>query len=101
MLPGALRVFSSAFERRTGPTNVAIPSYVISLGNVCFFGWTRLGAIVVDTGNPAYSNPDGVLFDKNQSTGLAYPEAADGTILDLADLVLYQKGPCFILRRPI
>ena len=69
-----------AFAWCSGLTNVTIPSSVTNLAaNDAFYGCTSLAAINVDGANPSYSSVNGVLFDKNQSTLLAYPEGEVGS----------------------
>ncbi len=67
-----------AFSDCTRLTSVTIPNSVISIGNWTFYGCTRLKAITVDALNPAYASVAGVLFDRSQSTLLAYPGGKAG-----------------------
>ena len=53
-------------------TSVTVPSNVISLGNYVF-GGPSMTSITVDPANPFYSSTDGILFNKDQTTLLEYP----------------------------
>jgi hypothetical protein len=67
-----------AFNGCSALTNVTIPSSVTAIGDLVFGFCFSLTNISVDALNPAYSAPDGVLFDKNRTTLLAYPGAGPG-----------------------
>ena len=62
-----------AFYYCTRLTNIAIGKSVTSIGGMTCVGCSMLTAITVDTNNPAYSNVDGVLFDKKKATLVEYP----------------------------
>ena len=68
---------NGAFTDCTRLTNVTIPSSVTS-GAGTFVGCTSLTAIMVDASNSFYSSVAGVLFDKNQTTLIEYPEGLAG-----------------------
>jgi hypothetical protein len=56
--------------------SISIPGSVTNIGEGAFTGGSiKLTTINVDTNNPAYISVDGVLFDRNQTTLLAYPLA--------------------------
>ena len=55
-------------------TELTIPEGVTSLGEEIFHGFTGLRKITVDKDNKNYSSVDGVLFDKEQSTLIFFPE---------------------------
>ncbi len=54
-------------------TNIAIGSGVVTIGQSAFEFCPRLTAITVQPNNPAYSTTAGVLFDRCQTTLIAYP----------------------------
>jgi hypothetical protein len=56
-------------------TNVVIPSGVMNIGTNPFNSCPNLVSIDVDRDNPAYMSADGVLFNKDQTTLVAYPLA--------------------------
>lgn len=55
-------------------TELTIPEGVTYLGEEIFHGFTGLRKITVDKDNKNYSSVDGVLFDKEQSTLIFFPE---------------------------
>ncbi len=61
------------FSHCTSLTNVTIGNSVTSIGDWAFDFCASLTAITVDTNNPAYSSLAGVLFNKSQTTLIAYP----------------------------
>ena len=71
-----------AFYDCTSLTSVTIPHSVTSIGGWAFQYCTNLGAITVDVLNSVYSSVAGVLFDRSQTTLIAYPggKAGDYTI---------------------
>lgn len=63
-----------AFHYCTSLTSVAIPNSVTNIGEIAFNGCYSLTAITADALNPVYSSLDGVLFNKDQSLLIKYPE---------------------------
>ena len=68
-----------AFYGCTSLTSVTIPDSVTSIGGGAFENCTSLTNITVGAGNPAYSSANGVLFDKNQTTLIQYPDGLGGS----------------------
>ena len=68
-----------AFEYCYNLTNVTIGNSVNNIGEAAFGGCTSLTAITVDTQNSVYSSMNGVLFDENQITLIAYPGGITGS----------------------
>ncbi|WP_273319463.1 leucine-rich repeat protein [Vallitalea guaymasensis] len=64
----------SAFQQCSGITSISIPSTITSLGDNVFERCTSLQSINVDTNNNEYKSIDGVLFTKDGSKLIRYPE---------------------------
>jgi len=64
---------SGAFLGCTGLTSVTIPNSVTSIGGGAFSGCTGLIQIIVDSNNSKYTSLDGVLFNENRTSLIAYP----------------------------
>ena len=74
---GVTNIGDCAFGNCNHLTTVTIPSSVTGMERA-FLDCTSLTAITVDALNPSYSNVDGVLFDKNQTTLIEYPGGKAG-----------------------
>jgi len=65
----------------SGVTNVIIPDTVTNIGNSAysaFYNCQQLATITVAPLNPAFSSLDGVLFNKNQSVLVKFPQGKAG-----------------------
>lgn len=60
-------------------TNVVIGAGVISIGEGAFVNSTQMTGFAVDTNNSWFTSVDGVLFNKDQTTLIAYPGARSGS----------------------
>ncbi len=60
-------------------TSVTIPDGVTSIGNGAFSYCSKLTEIKVATGNTAYSDINGVLFDKDKTALIRYPQGKTET----------------------
>jgi len=58
-------------------TGITIPNTVTSIVGSAFSGCYNLNAINVSAANIAYSSTDGVLYNKNKTTLVAYPSVKD------------------------
>jgi hypothetical protein len=67
-----------AFYRCSSLTRVIILARDMSIGDGAFRGCSSLSAFTVDSGNPAYSSQDGVLFNNTKTTLIAYPWGKSG-----------------------
>ena len=63
----------SAFNG-TALTTITIPASVTSIGEFAFINCPALTAIAVDEGNSVYKSVDGVLFSKDVSTLICFPD---------------------------
>lgn len=74
---------------------IHIPASVTDIGTWAFAGCSNLTAIEVDSSNPAYTSRQGVLFDKQVSTLIAFPGCAEGdydvpaTVTKIGDAAFY------------
>jgi len=75
---GLASLGNGAFEG-CGLTTVAIPDSVTNIGDSAFNDCFSLSAIKVDGANLFYSDLDGVLFDKERTTLLQYPNGHAST----------------------
>ena len=66
-------LFCTSFE------SVAIPKSVTEIGSGVFDGCISLSEITVDVDNPDYTSIDGVLYNKDVSRMIAYPEGKKET----------------------
>ena len=76
---GVATIGAGAFAGCVSLTNVTIPGSVTSIGAGPFEGCASLNAIWVDPLNSFYSDLDGVLFDKRETTLLEYPAGRTGS----------------------
>jgi hypothetical protein len=70
---------SQAFQLKTSLTSVTIPNSVTSIGDFAFYNCTSLTSLTVDAANPNYSSMAGVLFNKNQTSLIQYPQGKTGS----------------------
>ncbi len=67
---------AAVFQGFTGITSIVIPDSVISIDSSGFGGCTSLAEITVSPDNKNYSSVDGVLFNKDMTILVRYPEGA-------------------------
>lgn len=77
-LPSGLTNIGTQAFIEDGLTNVFIPASVLSIGDQAFKSCRDMTAIDVDPLNPVYSSRDGVLFNHDQTTLLAFPQGRTG-----------------------
>ena len=70
---------SGAFENCTSLVSVKIPDTVEYIDSNVFCGCSALKSIEVDANNSEYSSENGVLFNKNKDTIVAYPMGKEDT----------------------
>ena len=76
-----------AFYGCTSLESVTIPDSVTEIDKYAFYYCTSLSSINVDGGNAKYLSIDGVLFDKEARTLLAYPEGKKDSVYSIPDSV--------------
>ena len=81
VIPESVISIGAGAFRGCGLTDVTIPGSVTSIG-VNAFG-VRLRNIFVNEKNEAYASVDGVLFNKNHTTLVAYPTGKGKTVYDI------------------
>ncbi len=59
--------------------SITIPASVEHIGTYCFDGTEAMTEFIVDVDNTAYTAVDGVLYTKDYSTLIKYPEAKEGS----------------------
>jgi|GEM_PF-3872386 len=74
----ATSIGNSAFYSCNNLKNITIPRSVTSIGDEAFSECSSLTSINVDSTNTAYSSLDGVLFDKNKTILIKYPDCKSG-----------------------
>jgi hypothetical protein len=78
ILPNNVTSIGQGAFCRTSLTSITIPNRVTSIGNWAFWGCDSLTEINVDAGNSAYTAENGVLYNKNKTTLVAYPGGKTG-----------------------
>ncbi len=87
-----------AFYPNTTLTNVVVPSGVTNIESGAFEYCRNLLAITVNTNNPDYASISGVLFNKNLTALLGYPNGLVGTyiipgmVTSIGDAAFYASG---------
>lgn len=82
------------------PTNIMIGSSVTNIGVGAFSFCIELTEITVDAQNSFYSSTNGVLFDKSQTTLIAYPGGLGGSYTipaSITSIGAYAFSHCFFL----
>jgi hypothetical protein len=67
-----------AFGNCTGLANIKVPRSLTSINGWAFFGCLGLAEITVDENNPAFCALDGVMFDKNMTDLVWFPDGKKG-----------------------
>ena len=74
VLPNSVTTIGrSAFYGCTGLTSIALPNSLASIGAMAFVRCSGLTKITVDALNPLYSDKDGIVLNKAQTTLIQYP----------------------------
>ncbi|MHC6202863.1 leucine-rich repeat protein [Breznakiellaceae bacterium SP9] len=92
-LPSSLiAIGEAAFYGCTGLTGIALPSSLTAIGDRAFSWCKGLTDITVDGENNEYASIDGVLFDKNIRTIIAYPAGKRGAYTIPASVTAIGEG---------
>lgn len=78
-IPNTLNYMGSNVFSGSGLQEINIPDSVTTIDRNPFFNCKKLTAIYVDNNNPYYADIDGVLFNKNKTELIKYPENAPYT----------------------
>ena len=102
-IPNSVKTIGNrAFDNCIRLISVTIPNSVTTIGNEAFWSCGRLTSIDVASGNLNYSSEDGVLFDKNKSTLIQYPDGNQRTEYTIPNSVTTIENnafsACFILK---
>ena len=84
---GVKTIGSYAFFYCTSLCNIKISGSVTSLGSFITDGCTSLMNINVDNSNQTYCSIDGVLYNKNKTEIITYPQRKEGTSYIIPDSV--------------
>ena len=84
-----------SFGNCTSLTSITIPDSVKSIGGSAFYGCSKLTSINVDSENTYYTSLDGVLFNKDKTTLVKYPEGKTETSYVIPDSVTSIGGSAF------
>jgi hypothetical protein len=77
IIPSSVKsIGKGAFAFCSSLASITIPNSVTSIVEGAFVGCKKLVTINVDSGNNSYSSENGVLYNKNKSTLIAYPTAS-------------------------
>jgi hypothetical protein len=87
-IPGSVTSIEvQAFISCTSLTSVDVPNSVTIIGEYAFRSCTSLTAINVNSGNNAYTSENGVLYNKNKTTLIAYPAGKKDASFTIPDSV--------------
>ena len=78
-------------------TNILIPSSVTNIEDGAFYDCYPLKSIAVSTDNPAYSSEDGILFNKDRTEIVAYPQNRSGNSYGIPENVTSVRNYAFSL----
>jgi len=88
---GVTSIGDKAFNYCVSLTNVTIPASVAYIGDFVFRGCSSLINITVDTRNNEYSSMEGILFNKDRTILIKYPEGKQERIYNIPSSVATVK----------
>ncbi|MCL2695680.1 MAG: leucine-rich repeat domain-containing protein [Clostridiales bacterium] len=94
-LPDSLQTIGELAFQNIDVSFLEIPKNVTVIEETAFF-WNWQDAFYVDENNPNFCAIDGVLFDKDVSTLIAYPTQRDGNIYEIPATVKHIAAYAFI-----
>jgi hypothetical protein len=94
-IPNSVRSIGTFAFGYCGLTSVMAPTSLTNIGSGAFAQCPNLTAIAVDSGNPAYTNVNGVLFDKSQTGLIEYPDGKAGTFYTIPNSVASIREDAF------
>ncbi len=92
---GVKTIGNSAFHGCSSLVSITIPEKVGYIGEAVFDKCTSLTAINVSDKNNFFSDVNGILFDKNKSTLIRYPEGKTAKSYTVPDGVVYLGDDAF------
>ena len=100
---GVTSIEHDAFTDCSSLTSINIPSSVTSLGaySTPFYGCSSLESITVDPNNSSYLSEDGILYNKNKTALIRFPQNKECALYTLPDTVTsayYSFEDCVRLR---
>jgi hypothetical protein len=78
---GVTTIRESAFEWCTSLTGIHLPASVTTIEDFAFYHCDGILSFTVSAGNGFFSDRDGVLFDKDQSTLILFPAGRPGNYI--------------------
>jgi len=88
----AVEIENYAFSHCAGLTSVIIPRSVTKMGNDIFFRCSGLAEITVHPDNPVYASENGVLFTKDKTELIMYPQGRQGDYVIPDSVVIIRKS---------
>lgn len=79
------KIFGGAFANCTNLSTVTIGSKVSDIKSGAFTGCVALSSISVNSANETYSSASGVLYNKDKTTLILYPQSKSNTGFELRD----------------
>ena len=84
-----------AFLSCSGLTSVTIGYSVTSIGNSAFSGCIKIIEIVVDENNPKYCSINGILYSKDKTNLIKFPEGYKTSFFEIPNSVTSISGDAF------
>ena len=89
------KIAMSSFDGCTALKSITIPAKVTNIGYEAFYDCTALQEIKVDKNNTKYSAVNGVLYNKDKTTLILYPEAKTTNAYAVPETVTVIKSRAF------